>query len=91
MTPRFRSAEGEQGEEAEPEGGHGVPVPRGAVDQYLTVFDALECDETDNGSGQAKNTRDEMDGVGPSEDVKGVASIAAGLEAESLERELMPC
>ena len=67
-----------------------MPVPGGAVDQDLAVFDALEGDEADDGGDQAEDAGDEMNGVGAGEDVKGVAAVAAGLEAEPLERELMP-
>jgi len=67
-----------------------VPVPGCAVDQDLTVFHIFERDQADDGCGQAEDAGDEMDGMGPGKDVKGVATVAAGLEAESLKGELMP-
>jgi hypothetical protein len=83
-------AEGEQGEEAEPEGGHGVPVPGGAVHQYLAVFDAAEGEEADAGGEQARDACGKMDGVGAGEDVEGVAAGPAHLEGDSLEGKLAP-
>ena len=90
--PQMRAllAEGEQGEEAEPEGGHGVPVPGGAVHQYLAVFDAAEGEEADAGGEQARDACGKMDGVGAGEDVEGVAAGPARLEAETLEGKLAP-
>ena len=77
-------AGGDQGEEAEPEGGDGVPVPGGAVDHDLAVFDAAEGEEADGGGDEADDARGKMDGVGAGEDVEGVAAAAAGTKGDSL-------
>ena len=68
-----------------------MPVPGCAIDQDLAVFDAPEGDEANDSCGQAEDAGEEMKGVGASENVKRVATVAAGLEGESLERELVPC
>jgi len=39
----------EEGEEAEPEDTHGVPVPGYGVDHDLPAFDAAEGEEADQG------------------------------------------
>ncbi len=61
-----------------------MPVPGGAVDHDLAVFDAAEGEEADGGGDEASDAGGEMDGVGAGEDVEGVAVASAGMEGDSL-------
>ena len=90
FSPQCLLAEGEEGEEAEPERAHGVPVPAAAVDQDLTVLHALEDEEADDGSDETQDAGGEVHRVGAGNDEEGVAAAAAEFEGDSLKRELMP-
>ena len=69
--------EGEESEEEDPEDAHGVPVPGGAVDQDLAVFELARDIEASEGGDKGGDPEEEVDGVNASDEVEEMAALVS--------------
>ena len=86
---KFLLEECEEGEEEEPEQAHGVPVPGGAIDQDLAVFELARDVEAGEGGDEGGDAEEEMDRVDAGDQVEEVAALV-GFEEDVLDCELTP-
>src|ERR1700753_1764079 len=82
-------AEDKHAEKEDPENSHGVPVPRGAIDDDLTQFNAAQKHERRYCCRQSRHADQQMQTMGAGDEVKEMAAGVGGKEHPLID-ELFP-